>query len=1027
MKNISVNTLGSLLALAAVFGLAGCSSGGEGSGFEFTEFVEPDQGGGSNMSLTNLTNNDPNLFEPTKVIADFEDIAFVKNPANGWVVTGIFDQLDDWTGIAGTRASAARVGTKAVSTCEIGGLDCDSHIGSILTPPFTINDDYINFLMTGGATPVGVQLRLAATGSVLLAFQPNTCAKPTIDSNDDWFHFDVRAIRGQEVQLYIFDNETGGCGFLSFDHFYQSDSNFGASAGSTGEPISGVNVTLPEDGISNIIGTFDDAVQLTTSSQFGGDDWLATGDLENPQVPGAYQGASISDDAARIGERAFSSCSTSTSGCASLSGTLTSPAFQVTQDFVYFLGAGGSATNSDVSIKLLRAATDEELVSFTPQTCDPGYVDGDDDWYKFDVTQIQGQFVKFQVVDNSTDPCGFIAVEHAYQSSNVSFPDADGNTVVPGDAGLADIPLEFKSFNVDIARDAFEDGRIVGNFDDPLATLADGWIATGSFANPADSDAWSGTTVGAAAAHVGGRSVSTCEMNGNAEGCDAPVGTLTSPITGISEDYLYFLMAGGNGDAPVGLRILDSIGNLLHTYQPNSCGPSFIDSNDDWTYIGLQQIFQASVRVQIFDEEPGGCGFVSFDHIYQSSRDPNVDDGTLPVPPINGGDVSPTPVQLKALTYNGVTLPFADSDETVIGDFDDAQQMLADGWVATGTFMAPPAADTWSFLPDNVDAGRVGAHSMSTCEINMNAEGCDAPVGTLTSPAFTVTAAQPILSFAMVGGNTGGAIPVGLQVLDAADDSVLMEYRPEKCGPPWFSVDDDWQMLDLTAMVGTSIKVRVFDNEAGGCGFLAVDHIHMTDGVVADPSAVVGDPAEQLTFVTAPADAFEQVVGNFDDAIQMIADGWVATGTFMMPSSPDAWASLTATFADAARVGTRAVTTCEIEGPGTCDSPTGSLTSPPFMVDAARPNLNFLMSGGNGGAAPVGVRVFDAGNNEIAAFTPDSCGDPVIKGDQHWATIDLSAQAGSMVTVQIFDEEMGGCGFISFDHVHMSATVAQLP
>jgi hypothetical protein len=66
--------------------------------------------------------------------------------------------------------------------------------------------------------------------------------------------------------------------------------------------------------------------------------------------------------------------------------------------------------------------------------------------------------------------------------------------------------------------------------------------------------------------------------------------------------------------------------------------------------------------------------------------------------------------------------------------------------------------------------------------------------------------------------------------------------------------------------------------------------------------------------------------------------------------------------------------------------------------------------------------VLDPADTVLASFTPNSCGTTAIADDSNWETIDLSAQAGNMVKVRIFDNEPGGCGFVSFDHVHMSAT-----
>jgi len=123
-----------------------------------------------------------------------------------------------------------------------------------------------------------------------------------------------------------------------------------------------------------------------------------------------------------------------------------------------------------------------------------------------------------------------------------------------------------------------------------------------------------------------------------------------------------------------------------------------------------------------------------------------------------------------------------------------------------------------------------------------------------------------------------------------------------------------------------------------------------------------------------------------------------------------------------ARVGKRAVSTCELNGNSKgCDASTGTLTSPLFTVDAARPFLNFLMSGGDVGKTTVGLKVLDAAGAVLATYSPASCNQASIQGDANWVTIDLSAQAGAQVKVQVFDNESGGCGFVSFDHVHMGA------
>ncbi|MCD2344437.1 hypothetical protein LRH25_29355 [Ideonella azotifigens] len=172
--------------------------------------------------------------------------------------------------------------------------------------------------------------------------------------------------------------------------------------------------------------------------------------------------------------------------------------------------------------------------------------------------------------------------------------------------------------------------------------------------------------------------------------------------------------------------------------------------------------------------------------------------------------------------------------------------------------------------------------------------------------------------------------------------------------------------------------------------------------------------------VTVTADAFAQPIGDFDDAMAT-AQVWTATGDFVNPANADVWKGTSG----GARVGVGAVSTCEMNGNNKgCDASTGTLTSPLFTVDAARPFLNFLMSGGNPDGT-VGLKVLDAAGEVLATYTPNSCNQSSIRDDGNWVTLDLSVQAGKQAQVQIFDNESGGCGFLSFDHVYMGAVRKQ--
>ena len=224
-----------------------------------------------------------------------------------------------------------------------------------------------------------------------------------------------------------------------------------------------------------------------------------------------------------------------------------------------------------------------------------------------------------------------------------------------------------------------------------------------------------------------------------------------------------------------------------------------------------------------------------------------------------------------------------------------------------------------------------------------------------------------------------------------------------------------------------SIRVNVYaaggDGEFTNLNYWTLQNI--AGQVDFDPARVPpAAPDDSAVNVSVPAGAFDQVIGDFNDPEQMIEDGWQASGVFLDPGSKDAWTGTTrSSNAAAARIGARAVSTCEIDQvANSCDPHTGTLRSPDFVVDASRTNLNFLMAGGNG-ALPVGLRVHDASTTaELAAFTPNSCAPSHIDGDDDWVSIDLSAYVGESVYVELFDDAIAGCGFLSFDHVFMGAT-----
>jgi hypothetical protein len=554
---------------------------------------------------------DSTTFVAENVITSFEFPAQMQQDTVKYTLTGAFATTTNWNNLEYSNASlapiAARIGDASVSTCEIGGGSCDAPTGSITIKDVLITKDSITFLMSGGngSNPVGVRILYA--GQMIGDYRPNSCGDPVLKGDQHYVHFDTSGLIGEKVDVQIYDETTGGCGFVAFDHFYQTDQPRGVLAGVLSKPLLGVKVTLEGPvAISGLIpqASFENPVDMVAKRG-----WVATGAFASPTAT-SWQGTTVASAAARVGDKAISTCEMNNAAgvCDSPTGTLTSPAFQVTSAYLNFLmHAGGSPKTG---LRLLDTLGNV-LHSFSPTSgCSSPNITSDDDWTHIDLAALNGAFIKAQLFDEEAAGCGFVSTDHWYQSAtawNPSGKGIDGGTVALTNASMAKL-----GFNVKVDADAFV--QVIGDFDDAVAT-ASIWTATGDFANPASPDAWKGVSGGA---RVGVNAVSTCEMNANSKGCDGSTGTLTSPLVAVdaARPFLNFLMSGGNPGGTVGLNVLDATGTVIASYKPNSCSRSSIKSDDDWVTIDLSAQAGKQVKVQIFDNEAGGCGFVSVDHVY---------------------------------------------------------------------------------------------------------------------------------------------------------------------------------------------------------------------------------------------------------------------------------------------------------------------------------------------------------------------------------------------------------------------------
>ncbi len=154
--------------------------------------------------------------EPDILIADFEWETW---QGSGWTVTG------EAFGPGPARGTLPRQmevsgfkGDRLVNSFHGG----DEPTGKLTSPKFTIERDYLNFLIGGGGHEGRTCMNLLVDGKVVrTATGPNT--QPGGSETLDWHAWDVADLAGKEAVLEIVDDYSGGWGHINVDHILQSN------------------------------------------------------------------------------------------------------------------------------------------------------------------------------------------------------------------------------------------------------------------------------------------------------------------------------------------------------------------------------------------------------------------------------------------------------------------------------------------------------------------------------------------------------------------------------------------------------------------------------------------------------------------------------------------------------------------------------------------------------------------------------------------------------------------------------------
>ncbi|MFJ5995510.1 GH32 C-terminal domain-containing protein [Streptomyces sp. NPDC092370] len=136
----------------------------------------------------------------------------------------------DWTTTGQAFGSAPATGTlpgqQEVSGFRGGGLvnsflNGDSTTGTLTSPEFTLDKDYVNFLVGGGNHPTGTDhptaVELLVDGQVVRS----TTGKDGEALN--WASWDIKDLAGKKARIRIVDDNTGGWGHINVDHIMLSD------------------------------------------------------------------------------------------------------------------------------------------------------------------------------------------------------------------------------------------------------------------------------------------------------------------------------------------------------------------------------------------------------------------------------------------------------------------------------------------------------------------------------------------------------------------------------------------------------------------------------------------------------------------------------------------------------------------------------------------------------------------------------------------------------------------------------------
>lgn len=144
------------------------------------------------------------------ILADFEGGSW---PV-GWTTTGTAFGSGPAAGSVSGQSIVTNFNGAGLANSFHGG---DASTGTLTSPSFTVNAQYIHALVGGGNHPGAAELRLVVGGNVVRA------ATGVNSENLVWQTWDVSEFNGQSATVEIVDNVTGGWGHIMADQIVMTN------------------------------------------------------------------------------------------------------------------------------------------------------------------------------------------------------------------------------------------------------------------------------------------------------------------------------------------------------------------------------------------------------------------------------------------------------------------------------------------------------------------------------------------------------------------------------------------------------------------------------------------------------------------------------------------------------------------------------------------------------------------------------------------------------------------------------------